>query len=156
MVDSFLVAFSVLLVIVGSAHAQVSAPTCTDSTFGWVRAPWLIAQFLKLIDPCCPINALSRSTRSHRVHAKLEPTWQRRVTMVVSTLYSSPFRTLRANLSAHAAFTIPALLPQHSYTGPNGQDDNDLCKCNTVFYNLISACDACQGEPWITCVHSSH
>ncbi|KAI0306316.1 hypothetical protein B0F90DRAFT_732901 [Multifurca ochricompacta] len=46
-------------------------------------------------------------------------------------------------------FAIPALLPQHSYTGPNGPDNSDLCKCNTVVYNLISACDACQGESWI-------
>ena len=67
MVDSFFVAFSVLLVIVGSARAQVSAPNCTDSTFGWVSPPWLIAQSLKLTAPCCPINALSRTTRSHRV-----------------------------------------------------------------------------------------
>ncbi|KAF8257088.1 hypothetical protein EI94DRAFT_1836099 [Lactarius quietus] len=46
-------------------------------------------------------------------------------------------------------FAVPALLPEHSYTGPSGIDDGDLCKCNTVLYNLISACDACQGESWI-------
>jgi hypothetical protein len=33
-----------------------------------------------------------------------------------------------------------------------GLDDNDQCKCNTVVYNLISACDACQGSSWIACV----
>ncbi|KAI9455011.1 hypothetical protein BJY52DRAFT_366538 [Lactarius psammicola] len=49
----------------------------------------------------------------------------------------------------NGAFAIPALLPQHSYTGPNGIDNGDICKCNTVVYNLISACDACQGESWI-------
>ena len=53
------------------------------------------------------------------------------------------------------AFIIPPLLPQNSYAGPSGNDDNDLCKCNTVLYNLISACDACQGSPWTTCVDSS-
>ncbi|KAI0293052.1 hypothetical protein BC826DRAFT_1097725 [Russula brevipes] len=47
------------------------------------------------------------------------------------------------------SFVISALLPQNSYTGPSGSDDGDICKCNTVVYNLISACDACQGEPWI-------
>ena len=51
-----------------------------------------------------------------------------------------------------AGFSIPALLPQNSYTGPSGADDDDLCKCNTVVYNLISACDACQGASWILCV----
>ncbi|KAH9066328.1 hypothetical protein EDB87DRAFT_708702 [Lactarius vividus] len=44
---------------------------------------------------------------------------------------------------------ITALQPQHYYTGPSGPDDDDICKCNTVVYNLISACDACQGESWI-------
>ncbi|KAH9958294.1 hypothetical protein BC827DRAFT_609932 [Russula dissimulans] len=46
-------------------------------------------------------------------------------------------------------FSVPALLPQHSYNGPNGSDDDDICKCNPVLYNLISACDACQGDTWI-------
>ncbi|KAI9446133.1 hypothetical protein H4582DRAFT_2052241 [Lactarius indigo] len=46
-------------------------------------------------------------------------------------------------------FTLTSLLPQHYYSGPSGVDDGDSCKCNTVVYNLISACDACQGEPWI-------
>ncbi|KAH9035488.1 hypothetical protein EDB85DRAFT_1943640 [Lactarius pseudohatsudake] len=49
----------------------------------------------------------------------------------------------------NGVFAIPALLPQHYYTGPSGADIDDLCKCNTVVYNLISACDVCQGEPWI-------
>ncbi|KAI0256987.1 hypothetical protein BJV78DRAFT_1150859 [Lactifluus subvellereus] len=50
----------------------------------------------------------------------------------------------------NGVFAIPALLPQHSYTGPNGPDNGDVCKCNTVLYNLISACDACQGDSWTT------
>ncbi|KAI9446130.1 hypothetical protein H4582DRAFT_2052238 [Lactarius indigo] len=49
----------------------------------------------------------------------------------------------------NGTFILTSLLPQHYYTGPNGVDDGDSCKCNTVVYNLISACDACQGEPWI-------
>ncbi|KAH9005416.1 hypothetical protein EDB86DRAFT_1441566 [Lactarius hatsudake] len=48
------------------------------------------------------------------------------------------------------AFTINALQPGYSYTGPSGIDDANLCKCNTVTYNLISACDACQSATWIT------
>lgn len=48
------------------------------------------------------------------------------------------------------AFTINALKPGYSYTGPSGVDDTNLCKCNTVTYSLISACDACQGAPWTT------
>ena len=67
MVDSFLVAFSVLLAIVGSTRAQVSAPNCTDSTLGWVSLSWLIAQCL-VIETDRPLRPLSRSTRYHRVH----------------------------------------------------------------------------------------
>jgi len=50
------------------------------------------------------------------------------------------------------SFTVPPLPSGYEYTGPNGTtaDDNDLCKCNTVTYSLISACGACQGEPWVT------
>lgn len=48
-------------------------------------------------------------------------------------------------------FTIPALAPGNSYTGPTGPGDaNDLCKCNTVVYSLMSACDACQGAKWFS------
>ncbi|KAI9455006.1 hypothetical protein BJY52DRAFT_692433 [Lactarius psammicola] len=49
----------------------------------------------------------------------------------------------------NGVFSIPTLLPGRSYTGPSGPDNGDICKCNTVVYNLISACDACQGESWI-------
>ncbi|KAN0119097.1 hypothetical protein V8E52_004544 [Russula decolorans] len=45
-------------------------------------------------------------------------------------------------------FTIDALKAGYSYTGPSGVDDTNLCKCNTVTYSLISACDACQGAVW--------
>ncbi|KAH9992128.1 hypothetical protein BJV77DRAFT_453678 [Russula vinacea] len=48
------------------------------------------------------------------------------------------------------SFTVNPLLPGYSYTGPSGVDDSNLCKCNTVSYSLISACDACQGAAWIT------
>jgi len=48
------------------------------------------------------------------------------------------------------SFTINSLLPGYSYTGPSGVDDSNLCKCNTIAYSLISACDACQSETWIT------
>jgi hypothetical protein len=49
-----------------------------------------------------------------------------------------------------AAFTINSLAPGYHYTGPSGSDNTDLCKCNTVAYSLISACDACQGADWIS------
>ncbi|KAH9005417.1 hypothetical protein EDB86DRAFT_1441507 [Lactarius hatsudake] len=71
------------------------------------------------------------------------------------------FNTLGQNMCMIAAylmstcnggvFTIDALQPGSSYTGPsNDTDDVNPCKCNTVTYNLISACDACQGSTWKT------
>ncbi|KAI9436123.1 hypothetical protein F5148DRAFT_25456 [Russula earlei] len=48
------------------------------------------------------------------------------------------------------SFTINSLMPGYSYTGPSGIDDSNLCKCNTVAYSLISACDACQSEQWVS------
>lgn len=72
--------------------------------------------------------------------------------MEVSTLLYGTFGISMRFFSNYAAFVIPALLPQNSYTGPSGQDNGDLCKCNTVTYNLISACAACQEGSWITCV----
>ncbi|KAH9021563.1 hypothetical protein EDB85DRAFT_414479 [Lactarius pseudohatsudake] len=71
------------------------------------------------------------------------------------------FNTLGQNMCMIAAylmstcnggvFTIDALQPGYSYTGPsNDTDDVNPCKCNTVTYNLISACDACQGSTWKT------
>ncbi|KAH9066330.1 hypothetical protein EDB87DRAFT_1679074 [Lactarius vividus] len=45
----------------------------------------------------------------------------------------------------NGAFIIPKLQTGNFYTGPGGADNGDLCKCNTVVYNLISACGACQG-----------
>ncbi|KAI9443925.1 hypothetical protein H4582DRAFT_1917847 [Lactarius indigo] len=51
----------------------------------------------------------------------------------------------------NGVFTIPNLEPGNSYTGPTGPgDENDLCKCNTVVYSLMSACDACQGAKWFS------
>ncbi|KAI0046152.1 hypothetical protein FA95DRAFT_1679988 [Auriscalpium vulgare] len=45
-------------------------------------------------------------------------------------------------------FSIPALTPGHHYTGPSDAQDGNPCSCNSVSYNLISACDACQGSVW--------
>lgn len=50
----------------------------------------------------------------------------------------------------NGAFSINALLPGYSYTGPTALDGTNMCKCNTVAYNLLSACDACQSAIWIS------
>ncbi|KAF8477802.1 hypothetical protein DFH94DRAFT_846164 [Russula ochroleuca] len=51
------------------------------------------------------------------------------------------------------SFVISPLLDSNqSYAGPSadGHDGSDLCKCNTIAYSLLSACDACQGSGWIS------
>ncbi|VDC06652.1 unnamed protein product [Peniophora sp. CBMAI 1063] len=56
---------------------------------------------------------------------------------------------------SNGTFTLPALSPGQHYTGPKANatdsaDAQDLCKCNTVAYSLISACTACQNSTWST------
>jgi hypothetical protein len=48
MVDLFLVAFSALLLIAGSACAQVSAPNCTTGDWAWVSPLQLNTRFVKM------------------------------------------------------------------------------------------------------------
>jgi len=50
----------------------------------------------------------------------------------------------------YVAWTIDPLQQGYHYSGPRGIDDGNLCLCNTVVYSLLSACDACQSETWIT------
>ncbi|KAF8261134.1 hypothetical protein EI94DRAFT_1833470 [Lactarius quietus] len=47
------------------------------------------------------------------------------------------------------SYVIPALNGT-VYVGPVNPSNGNLCLCNTVSYNLMSACDACQGASWIT------
>ncbi|KAH9973127.1 hypothetical protein BGW80DRAFT_1459437 [Lactifluus volemus] len=49
--------------------------------------------------------------------------------------------------SPRTGFNLQALPQGYSYTGPTS-DDNTTCKCSTVVYSLLSACDACQGQWW--------
>jgi len=51
-------------------------------------------------------------------------------------------------------FTLPDLVSDdYSYVGPTVPSDfSNLCKCNTVVYSLLSACDTCQGSNWFSCV----
>jgi len=46
-------------------------------------------------------------------------------------------------------FSIPPLGPTNQYAGPHAGQGN-TCQCNTVVYSLVSACAACQGEPWVS------
>ena len=47
-------------------------------------------------------------------------------------------------------YEVDPLQPDSIYAGPSGTDDADMCKCNNVVYNLLSACTGCQEQTWIT------
>jgi len=53
-------------------------------------------------------------------------------------------------VSSLIAFTVYTLTPGSIYGGPSGIDIFNLCKCNTIVYSLMSACEACQEDPWET------
>ena len=139
------------LLILGSARAQVSAPTCTNDTFGWVGSLRPDARFVSITTDRAGGLIVVQFTATRSLLDRSMPGGgvQQRWSVHASLAYcvEAYWRV--------AAFSFPALLPSNSYTGPDGADDGDLCKCNTVFYNLISACDACQGESWIACVDQS-
>ncbi|KZT35796.1 hypothetical protein SISSUDRAFT_1064176 [Sistotremastrum suecicum HHB10207 ss-3] len=63
-----------------------------------------------------------------------------------NSLDQSPCQ-VAANLGAicepSGTYQVPALPPGQEYH----PGDNTTCECNTVFYSVISACAACQGEP---------
>ncbi|KAH9973131.1 hypothetical protein BGW80DRAFT_286772 [Lactifluus volemus] len=45
------------------------------------------------------------------------------------------------------SFAIGPLPQGYEYGGPDAHE-NTTCKCSTVVYSLLSACDACQGSGW--------
>ena len=44
-------------------------------------------------------------------------------------------------------FDVSAITPGHFYVGPSGTQVNE-CQCNSVYYNLISACAYCQNSTY--------
>jgi len=47
-----------------------------------------------------------------------------------------------------SVFTLDSLGPGLVYLGPSESVANP-CRCNTVYYSMLSACAACQGNRWI-------
>ena len=148
-------AFLSYLLLIGSARAQVrvNAPNCTDSTFAWVGSFRPDARFVSItihfshrVGVFIVVQfAPTKSLPGHSVPGG--DVQQRRS---VDALFGASHTIL----SACAVFFVPTLLPGLSYAGPTASDADkgNICKCNTVVYNLISACDACQGESWTPCV----
>ena len=95
------------------------------------------------------MNGLSRlSTLSVRMRVQLRRTCYQHVTGVVSVCHA--FLGLVGDISL-AGYSMNPLQPGYGYTGPTGAtavNVSNICKCNTVTYSLLSACDACQGIYW--------
>src|SRR6266702_3490132 len=144
-------AFLSYLLLIGPARAQVSAPNCTNSTFAWVGSLRSDASFVSMTTRFlhCAGVFIVVSIHSNKIPAGSPRTWRRRVTTAVSRC---TFGTPHTILSACAVFSVPTLPQGRSYAGPTDTEKGDICQCNTVVYNLLSACDACQGESWFPCV----
>jgi hypothetical protein len=82
------------------------------------------------------------TTLETKTRAKSLRTWEEPAIRVVSVYHACSSLAVSSLDSVYHQ----SLEPGYSYTGPSGDDNGNLCKCSTVMYSLISACDACQGE----------
>jgi hypothetical protein len=141
---------SCLLLILGAARAQISAPNCTDSSMNWVR-------YLRTL--FCYINnkrslshiagdffEYSRSIRSNKVPAWSVHTCRPCAMIAVS---ASTFGISSASYRCLQHSTSLLCNPNSHYPGPT---DGNLCNCNTVVYSLMSACGQCQDGGGPRCV----
>ncbi|ESK94582.1 hypothetical protein Moror_7949 [Moniliophthora roreri MCA 2997] len=67
-----------------------------------------------------------------------------------NSLHQSPceMASALAGQCRGGAFIVPPLPANNAYRGI-GLGEDDLCRCNTVFYSLLSACAACQARSWL-------
>jgi hypothetical protein len=124
--------------------AQIQAPSCLSAALGvwnWVR-----------ISSSVPIDELISSDGTLADIQQPQPSPLRdsclsRSRMLQWTCVPSVLRTfVETSIDAFAEFTIEALPQGQFYTGPSGSDD---CRCNSVYYSLISGCAGCQKGTWL-------
>jgi len=137
-----LITFSNLVV------AQISAPAECSPSLEWVCHRFVsVGSFGRLMADTKSSNTLGQTACT--IAAYLMSTCNG------SGEYTSLFLPALGSSQPWSAFTISALQPGSSYSGPSAVENGNLCLCNTVSYNLISACDACQGATWTRYVLSS-
>jgi hypothetical protein len=143
------------LLFIGPASAQVSAPNCTDPLLAWVGSLCTDTRFVSItarLSHRARVFMHSRSIRSNKVPAWSQRTWKQYATIAVSTCTFQLVHRVQYYWRV-AAFAILALPPGNVYSGPTVGWPGAPCECNTVMYNLYSACDACQGTGgWLPCV----
>jgi hypothetical protein len=124
----------------GTMGLGMALPNPSFFFFAFVRAERLLSQTFNTIGQnACTVAAYLMSTCNMGCECS-SPCVREEKWRLISCMY--------------AAWTIDPLQPGFHYLGPNGIDDGNfqLCMCNTVVYSLLSACDACQSEPWVSYV----
>ncbi|KAH9038682.1 hypothetical protein EDB83DRAFT_2318490 [Lactarius deliciosus] len=128
--------------------------------------------------PFAPVHRLSSSSRLVRFPFKLEEAavigsraadnWAVPTFMWAAfTIDTQSFNTIGQNSCSVAAYLLgtcdggeftlyPILNSSFSYLGPPEDQGANLCFCNTVTYNLLSACSVCQGAGLRTWSDYSH
>ena len=138
---------TLLLVHVMPVVAQIQAPTCLSAALGvwnWVRisSSFLIDELISLIARWQTYNSLNQPPCQAAAYLAAECSNGRTflcLAHLVGTL-----------IDAFAEFTIEPVPQGQFYTGPSGSDN---CRCNSVYYSLISGCAGCQKGTWLPYVH---
>ncbi|KAI9443923.1 hypothetical protein H4582DRAFT_2071476 [Lactarius indigo] len=116
----------VVLAASGLVVAQIMGPDC-NSTSNWVQP-------LLFVSLCDSYDGLTADTQSF------------------NSLGQSPCIVAAYMLATcnDSVFVLQPLRPGNSYFVPVASDSPDFneCLCTVVAYNLLSVCDACQGENW--------
>jgi len=96
---------------------------------------------ISLLGPVALITGANAQVTAPSCDASLDYTWS------FNSLDQDPcIVTTYLGQVCNSAYFIPAIPnPTYFYTGPLA-GDSTLCQCNTVFYMLLTACGACQGE----------
>ena len=139
---SILAALTIIPLFFGFSFSQLSYPSCTSAEFTWV---W---NYNVLFPPHFPqLTGLSRHiTPSIKIHVRWPHIWKLPAIRAVSIWLPC----MGIALSSTAVWTFEPLPTGYHYGGPNDYWRTDLCMCNSILYSLVSACDACQGDPWST------
>ncbi len=82
-----------------------------------------------------------------RIHAQSQLFYKLAVATIQIVSLVHPSGSSPSDVSTQV--TIEKLAPNEVYLGPDPQNTNDICACNSVVYSLLSACAACQDRFFI-------
>ena len=147
-----LFAFLSYLLFMCTASAQIHAPTCSvkNGDYDWVGSLSANPRHVS-ITACLSHRAgvfiHRRTILSNKTPVRSQHTCREYAAMAVSCTFQLAHRV--RSYGGVTAFTLPALGTSNVYSVA---DNGNQCMCNTVVYNLFSACCGCQGGSWNPCV----